>query len=207
MFHSSTALRSVSHQNIPPSLINPHHHHNHHLNHHHHHHPNATNTSQTFPDLKIGATHSYSSSRSHQKQPSKKIPTTLRIEQHHSRLSAAGPAEAIEEVKVRKATTENRRGGALNPAAAEALLPSSLTLTKSTLTLTAVVTVRRKRHPSPNEVALDRIDALADSAGQKVFLQLVSADVDKGKCCNTIDPAPAPGKNINKQNMYSNNSK
>lgn len=44
--------------------------------------------------------------------------------------------------------------------------------------LTAVVTVRRKRRPSPAELLLDRIDAVADSSGQKIWLQLVSAEID-----------------------------
>ncbi|MCO5561651.1 hypothetical protein L7F22_015272 [Adiantum nelumboides] len=48
----------------------------------------------------------------------------------------------------------------------------------SAWTVKAVVTIRRKRHPSPSERLTEQIDSLSDSAGQKVLLQLVSTDVD-----------------------------
>lgn len=45
--------------------------------------------------------------------------------------------------------------------------------------VTAKVTVRRKRNQSVSERLVEQIDSISDSAGQKVFLQLVSAELDQ----------------------------
>ncbi|KAI5057411.1 hypothetical protein GOP47_0027426 [Adiantum capillus-veneris] len=46
------------------------------------------------------------------------------------------------------------------------------------VTLTALVTVGRKRNPGLEERLLDKVDSLSDVSGQKVVLQLVSTELD-----------------------------
>jgi hypothetical protein len=49
------------------------------------------------------------------------------------------------------------------------------------VTVEAVITVIQKQRPDMNEQVIDFADALAELIGDKVFLQLVSVEVEPGE--------------------------